>query len=181
VENGQIWRLLTGQLVHWTARMTFADLGVILLLGIWLEKRSRKLFVRSQIIAAGLIAVGLLLSRDMEIYRGSSGLAAAAFTAVALLMLCDSSLRPLWRGLALLAILLLGAKIFWEMWTGAALAAGYLPHGVRVTPLVHLLGAIAGGAAYAVTECSRASEATSPAPREAGPAPPPPPGRRPAR
>jgi rhomboid family GlyGly-CTERM serine protease len=149
VESGELWRLLTGQLVHWTARMTIADLGVILLLGIWLERRSRKLFISSQLIAAGLIAAGLLLSRGMEIYRGSSGLAAAAFTMVALLLLFDSRLHMAWRGVALLAIILLVSKMIWEMRTGTALVAGHLPHGVQVTPLVHLLGAIAGAVTFA--------------------------------
>jgi hypothetical protein len=44
----------------------------------------------------------------------------------------------------------------WEVATGAPLAAGHLPAGVAVAPLVHLLGAIAGAAAYMA--CGRKRE-----------------------
>lgn len=151
VENGQLWRPLTGQLVHWTARMTLVDLGVILLLGSWLEMQSRKLVIVSLASAAPLIALGLhFLSLDLESYRGSSGLATALFVCVALTLLGDRRLRWRWRELAFLALLLLAAKMIWEFWSGAPLAAGDLPEGVRVAPLVHLLGAIAGAAAFAI-------------------------------
>jgi rhomboid family GlyGly-CTERM serine protease len=150
VEGGQIWRPLTGQLVHWTFRMTLLDLGVILLLGSWLEMRSRKPLTLALASSAILIAAGLhFLARDLNSYRGSSGLASALFTVVALMLLGDAGLRWKWRGLALLALLLLAAKTIWEMNSGAPLAAGYLPAGVTVTPLVHLLGAAAGAGVYA--------------------------------
>jgi rhomboid family GlyGly-CTERM serine protease len=140
VNGGQLWRPLSGQLVHWTARMTLLDLGIILLLGAWLERRSRKLLVISLISAAMIIGAGLhLLPSGLDFYRGSSGLATALFVCVALILL-----REKWRGLALLALLLLIAKMLWEWWSGAPIAAGDLPDGVSVTPLVHLLGAIAG-------------------------------------
>ena len=151
VESGQLWRLMTGQLVHWTARMTLLDLGVILLLGAWIEIRSRKLVIVSLVSAAALIAAGLyLLSPGLERYRGSSGLATTLFVCVALLLLGERRLHWKWRAPALLALLLLAAKILWELWSGAPIAAGDLPDGVRVAPLVHLLGAIAGAGAFAI-------------------------------
>jgi len=149
VQGGQIWRPLSGQLVHWTARMTLVDLGVILLLGAWLETRSRRLLAISLVSAAALIATGLhLLPPRLDLYRGSSGLATALFVCVALVLLGDRRLHWKWRGLALLALLLLAVKISWELWSGAPLAAGHLPPGVKVTTMAHLLGAIAGAAAF---------------------------------
>jgi hypothetical protein len=41
-------------------------------------------------------------------------------------------------------LLLLAAKIAWEMAAGGALVAGELPPGVTVVPAVHLAGALAG-------------------------------------
>jgi rhomboid family GlyGly-CTERM serine protease len=143
VNGGRLWRLLSSQLVHWTARMTLLDLGVILLLGSWLEMRSRKLLVLSLTAAALLVGAGLhLLPSGLDYYRGSSGLATALLVCMALVLLREKR-----RGLALLALLLLAAKLLWELWSGTPLAAGNLPHGVSVSPLAHLLGAIAGAGA----------------------------------
>jgi rhomboid family GlyGly-CTERM serine protease len=150
VGNLQLWRPLTGQLVHWTPRMTLVDLGAILILGIWLEMRSRRLLVASTLGAACLVAAGLhFFLMDLSVYRGSSGLASALFLSAALLLLSDRRLAMWWRGLALVALLLFLSKIMFEIVSGAPLAAGHFPTGVRVTPAVHLLGAAAGAAAWA--------------------------------
>ena len=45
IGNGEIWRLVSGQLVHWTPRMALLDLGAVLILGVWVERRSRILAV----------------------------------------------------------------------------------------------------------------------------------------
>lgn len=149
VSGGQAWRLLTGQLVHWSARMTFVDLGMLTALGLWVERRSRALLGATLVGAAALVAAGVQLhAREVAVYRGSSGLAAAVFTVVALVLLGDGRhgwVRRLLGGLALLALL---AKTAWEMRTGAVLAVGPLPRQVYVAPVVHLAGMLAG---FAVT------------------------------
>jgi rhomboid family GlyGly-CTERM serine protease len=151
VNGGQIWRLLTGQLVHWTARMTLIDLGVILLLGAWLETYSRKLLLLSLASAPIVIGAGLhLLPSGLDIYRGSSGLATALFVCMAFVLL-----RGKRRGFALLALMMMMAKIVWELWSGSPIAAGDLPNGVEVAPLAHLLGAVAGLFAFIVCRRSK--------------------------
>ena len=55
VAAGEIWRLVTGQLVHWTPRMAAFDVGMLLGLGIWLEVRGdRRLMVTSLALGGGL-------------------------------------------------------------------------------------------------------------------------------
>ena len=144
VEAGEIWRLLTGQLVHWTARMTAADLAVLLAVGAWLEIRCRRVALVALLAGALLVGLGLYgLAPELSHYRGSSGLASALFAAAALEMATASPLR--WqRASALTALVLFAAKLFWELETGRALAAGPLLPGVVVTPSVHLLGGMAG-------------------------------------
>jgi len=142
IGNGEIWRLVSGQLVHWTPRMALLDLGAVLILGVWVERRSRILAVA--VTSGGLLLTGLglfFLAPDVEIYRGASGLASALFVAAALETLRDGGVS---RRLAGAALLLFLAKVTWEMATGVAVAAGPLPAGVSVTPAVHLLGAGAG-------------------------------------
>jgi len=147
---GSIWRLLTGQMVHWTARMAWIDLSTLLLLGAWVEGRSRRRLVLALALSAALVGAGVhLLLPDIERYRGSSGLGSALFVAGALDL--ASAGRPRWlRRLALLGLLLLAAKAAAEYWTGTPLFSGPLPAGVEVVPLVHLLGGLGGGLACVV-------------------------------
>jgi hypothetical protein len=145
VASGEVWRLATGQLVAWTPRMAVADLGAIAALGAWLEARGRRRGLIAGLLSAGAataLGVHLLLPR-LALYRGGSGLAAALLVLVAA-DLAAGTRDTGRRLLALAALALLAGKLLVEAATGRALAAGDLPPGVALTPLVHLLGAVAG-------------------------------------
>jgi hypothetical protein len=144
VRVGELWRPLTAQLVHWTPRMALADLGALALLGGWLEARGRRLgLVVGLLLAAAATAVGVHLLPHLLTYRGSSGLAAALFVLVAVeLAAAPGPARR--RLLAAAALALFAGKVIHETATGCAAAAGALPAGVAVVPLVHLLGGTAG-------------------------------------
>jgi len=144
VAAGELWRLLTGQLIHWTPRMAAFDLGLLLGLGLWLELRGdRRRAALALLIGSGLTALAVhALSPDLQIYRGSSGAASALFV-LAALRVADSP-DPRTRALALAAVALFLAKAAFESLAGQALFAGPLPHGVRVVALVHLLGGLGG-------------------------------------
>jgi len=143
VAEGEIWRLLTGQMVHWTPRMAFFDLGMLLGLGAWLEIRGdRQLAAVSLGLGAVLTAVAIHLSPDLFVYRGSSGMASALFVLAAFRI--AGSPDPWTRALAVSAVALFLAKAAFESLAGQTLFAGELPQGVRVVPLVHLLGGLAG-------------------------------------
>ena len=152
VGEGEAWRLLTGQTVHWTARMAAFDLGMLLGLGAWLEVRGdRRLAALALALGGGLTALAVhALSPGLLEYRGSSGLASALFV-LAAVRIADSSNR--WaRGLTLAAVALFFVKAAFEWLSGQALFAGPLPEGVRVVPLVHLLGGLGGLAGLAFPE-----------------------------
>ncbi len=147
VTAGAIWLLFSGQLAHWTARMALLDLGMLAGLGAWLEARGER---RELVLALGLGATATALavhalSPDLLLYRGSSGLASALFVLAALRLARTSQGTA--RLLALLVLALFLAKAAWESHTGQALFAGPLAPGVRVVPLVHLLGGLAGALA----------------------------------
>lgn len=145
VAAGEVWLLLTGQMVHWSARMTAADLGMLLALGAWLEiQGERKRTVLALALGAGLTAFAVhVLSPDLSFYRGASGLASALFVLTAL-RIAQESAEDGPRLLAWLAVALFLGKDLWEVFTGETLFAGPLPDGVEVVPLVHLLGGLAG-------------------------------------
>jgi hypothetical protein len=143
--SAEPWRLLTGQMVHWTPRMAFFDLGMLLGLGAWLEIRGdRRLAAISLPLGAVLTAVAIHLSPDLLVYRGSSGVASTLFV-LAAFRIADSS-DPHTRALAFTTVALFLGKAAFESITGRTLFAGELPDGVRVVPLVHLLGGLAGTA-----------------------------------
>ena len=142
VEAGEVWRLLTGQAVHWTARMALLDLGMLLGIGVWLEARGdRRRMVLAWVLGGALTALAVAaFSPGLSVYRGSSGLASALFVLAALRIAEESGPRPL----ALAAVALFLGKAAVEALTGQTLFAGRLPEGVQVVPLVHLLGGIGG-------------------------------------
>jgi rhomboid family GlyGly-CTERM serine protease len=148
VDSGGLWRILTGQFVHWTPRMALADLGVLLLAGAWVEIRSRRLALAALVSSTLFVGAGLdFLIPDLAYYRGSSGVASALFVVVAL-DLASSSPRRWARPLAAVTLSLFALKLLWEHWTGFAIAAGSLLPGVIVVPQVHLLGGVAGLLAF---------------------------------
>lgn len=148
---GEIWRPLTAQVVHWSARMTAADLGTILVLGAVLEMRSRRAAATAVLAALFLVAAGVhFLPPPLSRYRGGSGIASGIFVALALDLLPAPSV-PGVRVAAALALGLFLVKIALEAVTGQALFAGPMAPGVEVASRAHLLGALGGliGAASA--------------------------------
>jgi hypothetical protein len=147
VTSGAIWLLATGQLAHWSVRMAAFDLGAVLLLGGLLEIRgTRRLAALA--IAGGTLATAVtvqFLPPHLALYRGASGLASALFVALAIeLARTETGWR---RGVALVAIAGFVLKVAWEVKTGQPIAAGALPPGVVVTPIVHAAAGLAGAAA----------------------------------
>jgi rhomboid family GlyGly-CTERM serine protease len=144
VAAGEVWRLLTGQMVHWTPRMAVFDVGMLLGLGVWLEVRGdRRLVAMTFALGGALTTLGVhALSPDLLTYRGSSGVASALFV-LATVRIAETP-EPWPRTLALTAVALFLAKAAFESLAGQTLFAGPLPVGVRVVPLVHLLGGMGG-------------------------------------
>lgn len=147
VTSGAIWLLLTGQLAHWSLRMAAFDLGAVLLLGGLLEIRgARRLATLA--IAGGALATAAtvhFLPPHLALYRGASGLASSLFVALAIELVRKEAG---WRRMAaLVAIAGFVLKVAWEVKTGQPIAAGALPPGVVVTPVVHAAAGLAGAAA----------------------------------
>lgn len=153
----EVWRLLTGQLVHWTPRMALLDLGMLLGLGAWLEAHGDRRRMLLALAFGGILTALAVaaLSPGVFVYRGSSGLASALFVLAALRV----AETPGWsRLLALAVIALFLTKAGVEEVTGQTLFAGPLPEGIEVVPLVHLLGGLGGAAAAWLARLERRGE-----------------------
>ena len=142
VLHGQLWRLLTGSLVHLGWVHLLRDLaGLFLIWGLFAPRLGERTGLALILVCA--MAVGLVLlafSPQIAWYVGISGVLFGLFCAGALLEWRE---RPLYAG-----ALLLGMAVV----IGWTLHAGALPGEARdlggaVVPQAHLYGAL-GGAAF---------------------------------
>jgi rhomboid family GlyGly-CTERM serine protease len=147
VLHGELWRLLSGHLVHGWPRLAVFDLGAIMILGTWIEQRSRADLTLAVVLAALLSSTAVLgLRPDLALYQGSSALAAALFVVCAA-HLARSGQDGRGPALAATALLCLGAKLTLEssgLWPSPALAK--VP-GVESVAVAHAAGALAGALA----------------------------------
>ncbi len=143
IAQGEVWRLLTGNLVHWSFEHFALDLVAFLFVGILFERRIGSVYPMMLLISG--LAVGCsiyLFSPSIEFYRGLSGVDSGQF-AVAVL---SEGLRS--KSKAQLAFpLLLGIglilKLAYECFTGELLfSTGSLGYLGDPTPIAHFAGTV---------------------------------------
>ncbi len=140
LQSGEVWRLVTGHLVH----VNWTHLGMNLA-GLWLiwqifypvlrQKQWGAVFVASLVA----IDVGLYFFHPhLDWYVGLSGILHGLFAAGAVMMIRQRGLR------GSLFLLLLVIKLGWEIWQGA-MPGSAESIGTAVITDAHLYGAIGGG------------------------------------
>jgi len=163
VLDGQLWRLVTGNLVHWSREHFLLDVGAFALVGLLYERRLGRHYPWL-LLAAGLAVGGgvFLFLPEMSVYRGLSGVDSGQFAAA----LCAEvalarreGRRWLWIAPAAGVFLL---KILSECATGEMFfgteSLGDIGDPV---PLAHAAGAaaavlfLAGAAALRMPDCRR--------------------------
>jgi rhomboid family GlyGly-CTERM serine protease len=133
--RGEVWRLITGHLTHWSPDHLRWDLVAFVALGLVCERRGRLLF--GGVLAATALAVSLVLllgCPEVVAYRGLSAVASALWFWAALII----AERRLTLAFVLLAVFL--GKVLIELSTGSSIFAS----GIDVLPSVHLIGAAIG-------------------------------------
>jgi rhomboid family GlyGly-CTERM serine protease len=147
--HGEIWRVWTGHLVHFSKSHLFWDLAVYVVAGCWLERLRPRAARWFYVVCPPLIAAALLVcDPSLERYAGLSGVATGLLVFLACLQLGESRTEPRWFWLAVLALVAL--KIGLEAVTHTHLLVGNLA-GVRVVPLAHVSGAVCGFAFWAMS------------------------------
>lgn len=144
--DGQIWRLMTGNLVHWSKEHFLLDIGAFLLVGILCERSLGKSY--PWMLATAGLCVGvavLVLQPEMSTYRGLSGVDSGQFAAA----LCaefrrSKKVKGDWWFVAPAAVIFL-IKLVYESMTGQMFfgteSLGDLGQPI---PLAHVAGAIGG-------------------------------------
>lgn len=140
--SGELWRLWTAHLVHFSSAHLFWDVAIFLLVGTVAEKEfgtGNTLLL--SMLGMPLLSMGLLLlTPDLVRYRGISGLATlSALASATALWERQPKLRAtlLVLGLGLYAKTILDASA-----VGPTLTS--LPQGVKVVWQAHLIGAVMG-------------------------------------
>jgi rhomboid family GlyGly-CTERM serine protease len=141
---GEVWRLWSGHLVHFSMQQLFLDVSALLLVGAVAETAFGPRFV-AWVLLFGMPAISmglLLLAPDLAYYRGASGL---------VMLLAFVGANALWLSLPRLRVVfaILGLGLFVK---AVLEAAGFasdisgLPNGVQVAWQAHVLGAGMGWA-----------------------------------
>lgn len=156
---GQVWRLWTGHLVHYSAQHAVIDLATALVAAlIAAQSFGARRILCALALGAPFISIGLLLTApDCAHYRGASGFAVllAVMAGFGLWQQARGSHVAMVRAVLVLLAVALAIKIAAEA-HGFPLGASDLPLDVMVAWQAHLLGAVAGMAAVALLRaCGR--------------------------
>lgn len=147
VLRGELWRLLTCHMTHFTAGVLLWDVAALVCLGAVCEIRNRKSFVISLGAAAILIPAAVLFFQPgLSSYRGLSGIASALFGLLAVFLLREGAReRDGWRvALAAIFFLLFLGKVAFETASGLPVFASDYGGSVEPVPLAHAVGLCVG-------------------------------------
>jgi len=145
--HGELWRLFTGHLTHFSADHLKWDLVVFVALGSLVELRNRRHFLGCVVGGALAISLGVAwLQPQFTSYRGLSGIDSALFGYLVVDIWKLSRAEGLcWSAFAAgLAMTLFIAKIGFELITGRTVFVE-VDSNFAPVPLAHLIGAVVGG------------------------------------
>jgi rhomboid family GlyGly-CTERM serine protease len=149
VARGELWRLVSGPLVHASAGHALRDLLVLLAVGLVYERRMGWALRATLLVSLPVVSVVALASHaSVAVYLGLSGTVYAAVVAALSWEWLRARGRPaVW--VMLLSALMVG-KVIVEAATGSLLLPSPLPEGVIALPGTHLAGGLCGVACAAV-------------------------------
>jgi rhomboid family GlyGly-CTERM serine protease len=148
LEAGQLWRLWSGHLVHFSGSHLLLDTVIFAGGGVWLEWVAPRVARWFYLLAPAAISVILFTGEPrMEWYAGLSGMDVGVLVLLALWQMQPGTNEPRWFWMGVL--LLVAAKVIIEATAGKSLVAEFAP-GARVVPLAHLGGILCAAAAYLI-------------------------------
>ena len=147
VAGGQLWRIVTCHLTHWSFEHLFWDVTALLFLGFVIEQDKRRRFLTCMGLSAVLIPLSVhACMPELSTYRGLSGIDSAAFMLLAVTLLADSWDQRDW-GWTLVCTAVMGgfaAKTGLEFVTGTTLFVDAAASEMLPVPLAHVIGAGVG-------------------------------------
>lgn len=151
--SGEIWRLLSGNLVHFSKGHLVLDLLSLAVAGLIIESRRYPGFGLMCVISAvGVGVVSLLFLPDMHSYGGLSAIGMSAITYLCLFSLKENEPK---RWVYLIILLLTTFKIIHEIATGEMLFTSTNYTSIVPVPLAHLTGIIVALLFFVVKQGTR--------------------------
>ena len=144
--QGELWRLVTGCLVHFSASHLAWDLLVLTAAGLALRARGHRGL--EAVCALSAVSSGAFLLAALPEISRFGGLSGPATGAVVYLCLCEISRREHHAALWWALLLLVGVKTLVEAILQAPFFASIGDIGFRVLPSAHLWGGAAALAAF---------------------------------
>jgi len=143
--GGELWRLFSGHLTHWTPGHLCWDLLACLLAVLLLLRHAPRTLLPLSLWSMLAVSLGILLAHpEIAAYRGLSGVDTAlfAYLATALALAAARHRDAAGAGTGVLLLALIAGKILAEMASGSCLfveADAFIP-----LPAAHLAGLLAG-------------------------------------
>ncbi|MFN0058075.1 MAG: rhombosortase [Planctomycetota bacterium] len=152
--NGQVWRVATGHFTHATIDHLLWDVVVFVVLGLLVERRSRRQLVRVIAVSALAISAAVFaLEPQFLQYRGLSGIDSALFVAfVTDALVRTRDRRTKWSLVALLVAF--AAKVIFEYAAGTTLFVDATA-AMTPVPLAHVAGGLVGGGIVVATRTEK--------------------------
>lgn len=139
VADGELWRLVTGNLVHWSTPHFLYDVTALLVAGALIEVQRCGHFATLCLASGAVIGVMLYSAMpEIVVFGGLSGVVTAAVT---YLCLHGARERGAWKWLCLLALACIVTKLGLEMAFGYSLTVGAGSQTFDPVPLSHAVGA----------------------------------------
>jgi rhomboid family GlyGly-CTERM serine protease len=140
IGSGELWRLVTGNLVHLSTVHFVYNVMALLLAGALIEIQRHRHFLLLCLLSSALVGVALYFGRpEIAVFGGLSGIVTAAVT-----FLCLHGLENAgaWRWLCLAVLICLVVKIGVEMALGSSLLLPTEPENFVAVPESHAVGAV---------------------------------------
>lgn len=164
IADGELWRLVTGNLVHLSTLHFAYDLTAFLIAGTIIEIHGYRFFLTLCFFAATFIGVTLYYAEPRMFYfAGLSGVASAAVTYLCLHGLTE---KGAWRRLCVVVLAGMTAKIGIELALGKSLLFETGTQGFVPVPLSHLVGAGTALLLFALVHLSESGPRTCAVPAQ---------------
>ena len=144
--KGEIWRLATCHIVHWSPEHLYLDSLVFIFQGITFEKKIGRHYCSMLFFSALSIGITLLVFRQgLLYYRGISGIINTQLVLGAGLFIFDRTLNKNTRGLFVACFLIHMIKIIYEtIYKAPFFSTNLLGDTGLFTPVAHLGGVAVG-------------------------------------
>jgi len=154
VATGELWRLASGNLVHFSSGHLAKDIAALFLAGALIEMLGYRHFLLLCVVSAFLIGLELYaLEPAVLVYGGLSGVAVAAF---AYLGLHGATDKDAYGRICRLALIGLVAKIGLEFAFAPRVSDEFV-----LVPMSHAIGALAASVLFTVTRLKRTQGSAS--------------------